>query len=199
VIDRDAILDAVPSPLVFAQRLGLKIAKKPRPRPERVLVLCAWHTEKNASCVVTWKDRRVVAYCQSCRTGGDALGLFAAVEGLDPKLDFRQVAKGLADLVGVHLEEDERRPVRRRVEPAVDLALRIDAMADRWLEGRELLASDHAAIAAAGPGQVLEALGDLRKADELAAARRAERAAEEAEEDRRRDALLAAMPVEIAA
>lgn len=160
MIDTRRILEAVPSPLELAQLLGLRMAK--RARRERVVVLCPWHAEKHPSCTITVRPGRgLVAYCQSCQRGGDAFGLFAAVDGLDPRLDFPEVARGLAELLGVHLEERATLPRVRR-DPVVDLAIRIDTMADRWLAGGELLRSDHEAIARSSWTEVHEAMRLLR-------------------------------------
>jgi hypothetical protein len=125
----EQVMLAMPSPRAFAEMLGIKVSRGGR--VDRFRVCCPWHNEKNPSCDITVKAGRIVAHCHSCHNGGDAISLAAAVWGMD----------------------ERRQP--REVDHAADLADRMECLADQWLVGRDVKATerDEAAMAAATPGQ----------------------------------------------
>jgi ribosomal protein S14 len=176
VINVDAI-HAATTPLGLAVALGLDVARGAR--DERVRV--RHHGEAHPSCDIARRDGRIVWACRSCSTGGDIISLAADVWGYS-RHDFRTVALRLGELLGVRVEDTApgrataARPMR---DPVVDVATRLDAMADDWLAGRAMRPADLAAVDAAGVDVGLEALGLLRAVDE----------AERAEDERRADAL----------
>lgn len=133
-IDVAAIHAASPTPLELARTLNLQPSK--RSSSERALVLCPWHSEKNPSCTITRRDGKLVAHCKSCNQGGDLLSIVAAVEGLDTRRDFRRVCELSAKAVGIAVPRtnDPNRAIRRR-DPSIDLAMRIESDAARYLRG----------------------------------------------------------------
>lgn len=57
---------------------------------------CPFHAEKSASCDI---DTRLgLWHCFGCGLGGDALSFVAAIEGLDPRKDFKIIANIIATL-----------------------------------------------------------------------------------------------------
>lgn len=182
MIDVDAIHRAAAAlgPEGFADRLGLEVGRQ-RLR-DGLLVCCPWHAERRPSCGITERDGRIVAYCHSCHEGGDAITLVAALEGLDHRREFRRVAERAAEILGVALEEELPRPARRRrrVDPAISLAVTIDRLAAEWLAGRDITRSeqrpwprpeDEAVLAGASPDEISEAFDDLRELDTMNAER----------------------------
>lgn len=157
----DAIHAAAPSPLELARLLGLEVDR--RARPEGCKVLCPWHTERRASCRITTRDRRLVAYCDACREGGDIFSLVAVVNGLDVRHDFRRVLELAAELVGVTLDPGQLPRAPKHRDPVEEVMIRMDSVADCWLRGGEISPRSYAA-------QVLEdgaANGLLVKAFDL--------------------------------
>jgi len=135
--DIDEIHSAAPAPLDLVERLGLHVARGSK--TNRAIVLCPWHNEKNPSCVVTERDGRVVAYCHSCRAGGDLLSLVAAVHGTDVRSDFARVLELAAEVVGVApLNKPNRKPVTDESDYWIQLAEHIERGADDWLAGRDI-------------------------------------------------------------
>lgn len=116
--DVDAIrrAPAFRDPHGVARLLGLQVAKGTSARSRVVRVLCPWHSDRSPSCDLTLRDGSVVGYCRSCSQGGDVLSLIAAVEGLDPRRDFRAVVTRAAELAGVEIQDD-RRPAQPRPPP----------------------------------------------------------------------------------
>jgi len=148
----EQVMLAMPSPRAFAEMLGIKVSRGGR--VDRFRVCCPWHNEKNPSCDITVKAGRIVAHCHSCHNGGDAISLAAAVWGMDERSDFVDVLQRVADMLNVTLEFATRRQPRE-VDHAADLADRMEGLADQWLVGRDVKATerDEAAMAAATPGQ----------------------------------------------
>jgi len=48
-------------------------------------------------------------FCHSCNRGGDIFDLYAIVNNLDTRNDFGQIVTGLADLLGVQIDQDNQR------------------------------------------------------------------------------------------
>ena len=88
--------------------------KRTRPPAGQALVRCPWHGEKNPSCALKNQGGDLVAFCRSCRQGGDAIALAAASLGLDVKSAFVETVKRIAEAVRVNIETMEHRPSRRR-------------------------------------------------------------------------------------
>lgn len=172
-IDVGAIHAATPSPVEVARRLGMRIARASA--RDRARVGCPWHHDNDPSCDLAIKDGRLVAICRSCGNGGDLFALVAAVDGLDPRRDFRAVAEHAAELVGVSLSEGAAfaHPPKQR-DPHSDLVMAIDQSADRWLRGcgeREgepvVLPRDAEIIRGASNEELEEAMADLREIDAI--------------------------------
>lgn len=195
MIEASRIHDAAPRPLDLARMLGLQASRTSR--PDRALVLCPWHSEKNPSCTIVVRDGRIVAYCQSCRSGGDVFSLVAVVNGLDTRVHFPDVLAKAAELFGVYdLGGDvEPKPQRERrpSEDAVQLAAEIDQAAEDWLAGRPV--RDYPAIAQADPGDILHAIRVGVDADIAATKRRMAETTISDAESRRRDEALERMEV----
>jgi CHC2 zinc finger len=100
-----------------ARALRLEVAKGTSSSARTIRVLCPWHSERSASCGLTVRDGRLVAHCQACKQGGDVLSLIAAVEGLDPRRDFRACVARAAEIAGVELEERSGRAPRQPPPP----------------------------------------------------------------------------------
>lgn len=165
MIDVDAIHRAAVAPRDLAHHLGLET--EPGSNTSRVRVSCPWHNEQHPSCTISTRAGRLVAYCHSCHAGGDLLALVAAVHGLDHRVDFQEVAKLSAELVGVSLESDGPTRPRARTRCAGDeLATRIDAAAVAWISGRDMRFDE--SLATVAEEQHIEALDLLRDADEIA-------------------------------
>ena len=103
---KDQVLRALSRPRALVERLGLK--------PEQAsdsyaLVCCPVHGDRRASCSVYRKNGTVNVYCRGCGWRSNALGLVAAVNGLDPRNDFREVLATACQLAGMLHEADELR------------------------------------------------------------------------------------------
>lgn len=94
---------------------GRKWARQMR---DGVFVLCPWHSERTPSCsVTTGPDGTVRAVCHACGETGDAIGLVAAVHGIDLQRDFREALAEAAVLAGVRLDDPTYRPRQLPVRP----------------------------------------------------------------------------------
>jgi hypothetical protein len=86
-------------PKTVTDRLGLKARRSSR----GVSILCPVHGEKNPSCsVIRGRKGTLQVTCFSCGWTGDIFELVAAVHGLDPRGDFREVLAAAAELAGMH-------------------------------------------------------------------------------------------------
>lgn len=97
---------ALSDPKAVAERLGLKVEKN---AGSYVLVACPVHAEKTASLSIRRTDTGVGCKCFGCEWTGDLLSLVAAVEGLDPRREFRSVLARACELAGM---PEEAREVR---------------------------------------------------------------------------------------
>ncbi len=143
------------------------------------------HGEKHASADATVRDGWILWVCRSCGgdVGGDLFSLAGDAWGMDARRQFREVATRLGDVLGVTAEAASARtaPPRPRRDPAISVALTLDAMADDWIAGRGFRDHDVAAIEAAGFEAGCEALAVLADDD---TAQRARQEAIDAELDR---------------
>lgn len=106
---------ALADPVALCQRLG--IDRPSKPNAGGLLVCCPVHGDKNPSCsVTTGSDGTVQVKCFGCDFTADALGLVAAVNGLDPRRDFREVLREAATLAGREDLLDEPRDERERLQ-----------------------------------------------------------------------------------
>lgn len=125
----DTIRDAARDPLAVALALGLEVDTR-RKQARGVWTRCPWHSpDRSASCSLTLgSDGTARAHCFSCGASGDVFGLVAAVEGLDVRHDFADVARLAAERLGVRVEDDHR-PARARapMPRAVQLAAMLAA------------------------------------------------------------------------
>ena len=89
-------------PARLASALGLKATT----RGKVTRFPCPVHGGRDPNCELTDRDGRLLYICRSAcgGAGGDALSLIAAVEGLDPRRDFRAVLDRAAELAGVTLD-----------------------------------------------------------------------------------------------
>ncbi|MBL9025990.1 MAG: hypothetical protein JNL21_27600 [Myxococcales bacterium] len=176
MIDVAAIHRATPSPVDLASLLGLEVGRQ-RLR-DGVMVACPAHGERRPSCSLAERDGRILWRCHACGEGGDIFTLVAAVEGLDHRRAFPEVARRTAELLGVALEEPARSPRRATPrDPVVDLAQTVDRLGQEWLRGADLSgrtwprADDVLVVAAASPEQFAEAMVVLVRLDLEQAAR----------------------------
>lgn len=98
-----------------ARRLCAKLGidKGAKRQASGFLVCCPVHGEKNPSCSVTrGRDGTVRVHCFACDWSSDALGLIAAVRGVNVKTDFPAVLAEAASLAGVTLDRSGRGPGR---------------------------------------------------------------------------------------
>lgn len=165
-------------PFTVAAVLGLTDGLRRRGR--NVSVRCPAHAERNASCSLTvGADGGLRCRCFSCGWSGDVLTLVAEVHGLSIRADFRGVLERAADLAGVALDSSSRPMRRREIDPAVDLAVRVDAAAHAWLSGRDIKPDN--VIESASAAALVQALADLVELDEQ---RNAQQDARDAELER---------------
>lgn len=132
-------------------------------RRDGATILCPWHNERRPSCRVQIKNGRVVAHCFACGSGAGAIGIAAAVWGLDAMHDYPEVCERLATQLGVQLDKGPARSaLPKPVDPVAKLADRIDDAADAWIRGREV--KDHA-IEQASPVMLSSAMAELTRRD----------------------------------
>lgn len=86
-----------------------------------VMVRCPWHSERSPSCSVRRvRDGSVMAQCFGCAASGDAIGLVAAVFGLDVERDYPEVLREAAHLAGISLDDSRPRILPPRPPPPSD-------------------------------------------------------------------------------
>ncbi len=128
-------------------------------------IRCPWHGERTPSCNVQIRDGVLLAHCHACNEGGDVFSLLAAVRGLDPKRDFREVSAEAARLAGlepgVFLAPTPRPAPAPRPRPPLDEVAALwaaaapvsaDPATAAWLTGRGL---DPAAVDLRGLARAL--------------------------------------------
>lgn len=130
-----AIRDRLTDPEVLCFALGLAVGRQRQARG--VFAVCPAHDDNRPSLSVRVAgDGTIACRCQACGWTGDALSLVAEVRGLDIRTDFRRVLEEAAAIAGYDLGSAP--PPRRRLNPAAELAMRIDHAADQWLRGRDI-------------------------------------------------------------
>lgn len=165
-IDVPAIHRAAASlgPRAFVALLGREPA--PRGRPDQAVVRCFVHADDNPSCTVIARDGKLLWRCHACNVGGDAITACAAVWGIDPRgKSFPELARRVADLLGVRVEDGRPAAPPKRRDPAIALAAHLDAAADRVLAGQPLYPAQEAAISQATPAQLARAMRVLDHVD----------------------------------
>ena len=92
-------------------------------------VLCPWHGERSASCMVRiGPDRTLQARCHACGEGGDVFSLIAAVRGYPMPSGFRDVLREAAMLAGRwEIVEDLEAALAEFTAVAASLARKPDA------------------------------------------------------------------------
>lgn len=157
------IRERLTDPAALCTALGLRLGRQRQARG--VYARCPAHSPDNTpSCSVrVARDGTVACRCMVCGWTGDALGLLAEVRGLNLRRDFPLVLEEAAALAGYSLPSGPP-PPRKKVDPAVLLAMRIDEVAENWLAGRSIK-PDPMFDAGLSPADLGEALADLAAAD----------------------------------
>lgn len=110
------IRNALTDPVKLCTNLGL--TERAQRQAAGLLIRCPVHGERNPSCSVTrGPDGTVRAVCFACDWRADALGLVAAVYGLQTRGEqFREVLVAAAELGGLYMLVDEIRGERPRAD-----------------------------------------------------------------------------------
>lgn len=94
---RHALVD----PARVCQRLG--VGRDARRQAGGLLIRCPKHSDRTPSCSVTrGPDGTLRAHCFGCGWSADAIGLVAAVRGLDSRREFHKALAAAAELGGLH-------------------------------------------------------------------------------------------------
>ena len=102
-------------PLNDPRALCASLGLKARFQARGALVCCPTHDDRSPSCsVFLAKDETVAAKCHACGWSGDALGLIAAVHGLDARRDWRRVVDEAARLAPIVVQTTPPVPPRWR-------------------------------------------------------------------------------------
>lgn len=155
MIDAMAIRRRLADPAELCRRLNIEVSRTKR-QHRGVYARCVAHADETPSMSVrVARDGTVAACCMSCGWTGDAIGLVAAVHGLDAHRDGREVMRIAAELAGMTDDAPTRREPRPRPEsrpPDPPSYPPADEVAAVWASARFVCDDAEAAAYLAGRG-----------------------------------------------